>query len=167
MPARYFYDWEFIDDGSTIAPISVGIVSENGPEYYAVFDDAPWDRIHQHEWLMKNVVPHLPPEDQWKPRGQIRREVHWFLSPYSDGEFLGNVELWTWFGAYDHVCLAQLFGSMADYPRHLPMWSNDARQWHYQLGEPELPEQQGGLHDALEDARHLARIHAYLTKVAA
>lgn len=167
MPARYFLDWEFIEDGHTIDPISVGIVDDAGLEYYAVFEDAPWERIRENEWLTANVVPQLPFPDGWKPREQIRSDVKYFLSPFVDGEFRGNIELWTWFGAYDHLCLAQLFGSMADYPIHLPKWSNDARQWHYQLGEPDLPEQQSGLHDALEDARHLRRIHAHLTKVAA
>lgn len=33
---RYFYDTEFIDDGRTIELISIGMVSEDGREYYAV-----------------------------------------------------------------------------------------------------------------------------------
>lgn len=45
---RYFYDTEFIDDGRTIELISIGMVSEDGREYYAVstaFDPqqaGPW-----------------------------------------------------------------------------------------------------------------------------
>ena len=40
---RYFYDTEFIEDGQTIELVSIGIVGENGSEYYAVsmdFDSA-------------------------------------------------------------------------------------------------------------------------------
>ena len=32
---KYFYDTEFIDDGHTINLISIGIVAEDGHEYYA------------------------------------------------------------------------------------------------------------------------------------
>lgn len=47
---RYFYDTEFIEDGQTIELVSIGIVAEDGREYYAVstdFDPAranPWVR---------------------------------------------------------------------------------------------------------------------------
>ena len=33
---RYFYDTEFIEDGSTIELVSIGIVAEDGREFYAV-----------------------------------------------------------------------------------------------------------------------------------
>lgn len=58
---RFFYDLEFLEDGTTIELISIGIVSEGGDrEYYAVNSDMPVDQIKGHSWLMKNVWPHLP-----------------------------------------------------------------------------------------------------------
>ena len=33
---RYFYDCEFIEDGRTIDLVSIGVVAEDGREYYAV-----------------------------------------------------------------------------------------------------------------------------------
>src|SRR4051812_11038169 len=33
---KYFYDTEFLEDGQTIELISIGIVAEDGREYYAV-----------------------------------------------------------------------------------------------------------------------------------
>ena len=36
---RYFYDTEFIEDGTTIQLVSIGIVSKRGEEYYAVSTD--------------------------------------------------------------------------------------------------------------------------------
>ena len=45
---RYFYDCEFIEDGTTIELVSVGIVAEDGREFYAVSTDfdasaaGPW-----------------------------------------------------------------------------------------------------------------------------
>ena len=47
---RYFYDTEFIEDGTTIDLVSIGVVDEHGREFYAVsteFDPGkagPWVR---------------------------------------------------------------------------------------------------------------------------
>lgn len=60
---RYFYDTEFIDTGTTIDLISIGIVCDDGRKYAAVNADAPWERIRDDPWLMMNVVPHLPTID--------------------------------------------------------------------------------------------------------
>ena len=57
---KYFYDTEFLEDGKTIDLISIGIVAEDGCEYYAVNVDADWERIFGNTWLMRNVWPHLP-----------------------------------------------------------------------------------------------------------
>lgn len=60
MTISYCYDTEFLDDGSTIDLISIGIVCEDGREYYAVNSDMPRERISRDDWLCQNVVPHLP-----------------------------------------------------------------------------------------------------------
>jgi 3' exoribonuclease, RNase T-like len=56
-----YYDTEFLEDGSTIGLISIGMVTDDGREYYAVRDN-PWTirKAIQHEWLRANVVPSLP-----------------------------------------------------------------------------------------------------------
>ena len=47
---RFFYDTEFIEDGTTIDLVSIGVVDETGREFYAVssqFDERkaiPWVR---------------------------------------------------------------------------------------------------------------------------
>lgn len=68
---RYYYDCEFLEDGLTIDLISIGIVAEDGREYYAVNSDMPVDRIAVHDWLCKNVVPLLPLTDP----DDVRRQV--------------------------------------------------------------------------------------------
>lgn len=158
---RYWYDTEFLDDGITIELISIGIVAEDGREYYAVNADAPWDRISEHPWLARNVVPYLG--DQRTPRTCIRDQVTDFLRPLARGpQRRGTPELWGWFAARDHVVLAQIFGTMLESPPWLPMWTNDVRQEQQRLGDPELPEQSNGLHNALEDARHTRVRHQAL-----
>ncbi len=154
---KYFYDTEFLEDGTTIDLISIGIVAEDGREYYAVSEDMPVDRIRKHEWLMKNVFPHLPFSGDWKPKEQIAAEVKEFLLAST------APELWAWYCAYDHVVLAQLFGPMIDLPEGIPMYTHDLRAFVDYLPDSSLPKQSGGAHDALEDARWVKQAHAYAT----
>ncbi|XAO35508.1 DnaQ-like DNA polymerase III subunit [Gordonia phage Morgana] len=168
---KYFYDTEFLEDGVTIELISIGIVAEDGREYYAVNADMRVRRVQAHSWLMANVWPHLPTTtlgDGWatetldrehadvKPKWQIATEVATFLRAK------GTPELWAWYGAYDHVVLAQLFGRMIDLPHGIPMWTNDLRQEQHRLGATWMPPQPDGEHNALADARHLRTMHEYL-----
>ncbi|MET4095130.1 3'-5' exoribonuclease [Arthrobacter sp. UYCu712] len=157
---KCFYDTEFHDDGNTIDLISIAIVAEDGREYYAVNADADWARIAEHQWLMWNVVPQLPPMQDWKPKVQIRDEVAAFL--LHDG----HPELWADYAAYDHVALAQLFGTMLHFPTGIPMYTNDLRSLLRWYGIEALPSQKSGLHDALEDARHLRASFEYVMQLA-
>ncbi|MFJ4287992.1 3'-5' exoribonuclease domain-containing protein [Paenarthrobacter nicotinovorans] len=153
---KYFYDTEFLEDGDTIKLISIGIVAEDGREYYATSSDMPVERIRKHEWLMENVFPHLPFSGDWKPRTKIRDEVAAFLT-HTD-----KTELWGYYSAYDHVLLAQLFGTMMDLPEGIPMYTNDVRSLVDFTGITKLPRQKGVEHDALADARHVKVMHDYL-----
>ncbi len=187
---RYYYDCEFIEDGHTIDLISIGMVAEDGREYYAVASDAPWDRIKEHDWLVRNVLPSLPltgktsldsylknhpnsfprpgltfvdpdlTDSRVKPRQVIANEVRDFILATPEPS------LWAWYGAYDHVVLCQLWGCMIDLPEGVPMWTNDLKQEAERLGNPRVPEQAAGEHNALADARHnraIARFLATLT----
>lgn len=172
---KIYYDTEFLEDGHTIDLISIGMVADDGRELYLVNEaieiDPLYSRIGHHRWLMANVIPHLPlrerdpieqPHAQYPgrfyldqsdnrimPRRMIRNSVREFVLATPD------VELWAWYGAYDHVVLAQLFGRMIDLPKGVPMWTNDLRQEVARLGNPTLPDQPEGMHNALEDARFL------------
>lgn len=172
------YDTEFIEDGHTIDLISVGVVAEDGREYYAVNSDIDWwtadgsEKLHRrisgHNWLMTNVIPHLPlnskpsrGDNTWiwsldksstlvKPRWVIANEVREFILSVPDRE------LWAWYAAYDHVALAQLWGPMTRLPEGVPMWTNDLKQEVGRLGNPELPPMPGATeHNALDDAREV------------
>lgn len=55
---RYFYDTEFIEDGATITLVSIGIVAEDGREYYAVSTD--FDGARANHWVRENVLAKLP-----------------------------------------------------------------------------------------------------------
>lgn len=149
---KFWIDTEFIEDGHTIDLISIGIVREDGEEYYAEVDlpTETWDRIYSHEWLPTNVVPHL--DGNWKSRETIADEIRLFVGG-------GEPEFWAYCGAYDWVVLNQLYGAMVDHPRGWPFYCNDIAQYGMHLGinRRNFPKQHmgahGAEHNALADAR--------------
>lgn len=146
---RYFYDCEFIEDGRTIELISIGVVAEDGRQFYAVSTEFDPDRAGQ--WVRAQVLPKLPSpaSKAWRSRARIRDDLLEFLTA---GE--GRIELWAWVGAYDHVVLCQLWGPMTALPRSMPRYTRELRQ-HWELSDrPELPPAPDDAHDALADARH-------------
>ena len=154
---RYFYDCEFIEDGLTIDLVSIGIVAEDGREYYAVSTEFDPDRAIP--WVRRNVLSKLPPPSSPlnKSRQRIRDDILEFLVPRPGVE----PELWAWVAAYDHVALCQLWGSMTELPRALPRFTRELKQHWEDHGRPPLPKLPNDAHDALEDARHnLAKFDA-------
>jgi hypothetical protein len=177
----YCYDTEFLEDGKTIDLISIGIMCEDGREYYAVNSDMDVDRIRKDDWLMDNVVRSLPTHStgqvekrkgftatgwSWggldmrnshvKPKRVIANEVRDFLLAkvdFVETEVRNEPELWAHYGAYDHVALAQLWGKMIHKPRGIPMWTHDLMQLIEQLEDFQMPAQDGTAHNALDDAR--------------
>ncbi|AVZ39148.1 MULTISPECIES: polyadenylate-specific 3'-exoribonuclease AS [unclassified Dietzia] len=149
---RYFYDCEFIEDGTTIDLVSVGVVAEDGREFYAVSTE--FDPAKAGPWVRRNVLPKLPNPSSaaWRSRAAIRDELYDFVTAPASGP----VELWAWIGAYDHVAVCQLWGDMTELPAAMPRLTRDVRQLWELAGQPELPVHPGGAHDALGDARHAA-----------
>lgn len=156
---RYFYDTEFIDDGHTIELISIGVVAEDGREYYAISTEFNPERAGK--WVRANVLPKLPsPSSQlWRSRSQIRDELETFFD--IDGP--GSIELWAWVGAYDHVVLCQLWGPMTHLPPQIPRFTHELRQLWEDRGSPRMPPRSENAHDALVDARdQLTRYRAMM-----
>ena len=146
--ARYFYDCEFLEDGKTIELVSIGVVAEDGREFYAVSTE--FDPGKANPWVRRHVLDKLPsPADKaWRSRRAIRDDLHAFLSAPKL-----PIELWAWFAAYDHVVLAQLWGAMPDLPRDIPRLTREIRQHWEAAGSPAIPGPGSDRHDALADAR--------------
>ena len=174
---RYFYDTEFIEDGKTIELISIGIVAEDGREYYAVNRLVTWNRLAGSEfaWLRQNVWKHLPTRrghltldgssEFVKYRSVIASDILAFMGIDQKSDELPEIELWADYGAYDHVVLCQLWGKMADLPEGMPYRTNDIMQYADSLNikESELPEQDMATrHHALHDARHNLEVFRFL-----
>lgn len=146
--ARFFYDCEFIEDGTTIELISIGMVAEDGREFYAVSTEFNPDNAGV--WVRRHVLDKLPPPSSpaWRSRAKIRDELlEFLLAPGLP------VELWAWYAAYDHVALAQLWGAMPALPREIPKLTREIRQHWEMAGCPPIPDAGRDRHDALADAR--------------
>jgi hypothetical protein len=175
---RYYLDTEFIEDGSTVDLVSIGVVSEDGREYYA--QSAEFDHHKADEWVKEHVLkqlvmcPHGEPGQKgiaglyradkayhkkyghckfdtcpWRTREQIKQDILAFM----DSEQHGTPEIWGYYSAYDHIAFCQLFGKMIDLPDGYPMYTHDLIQWADMLGNPQLPLQEDSEHNALADAR--------------
>lgn len=159
---KYFYDFEFFED--TMEIISIGIVCEDGRDLYIINANAPWHAILKHEWLAKNVVPHLPmvqgragvvtadPNNvDVMAYGEMAEWVkHFFLAPNEP------IELWGYYAAYDHVLLTKLLGGMNKQPKAFPWMTMDVQQLAVDFGmEHALPSTLDGTytHRAIDDAR--------------
>lgn len=223
---KYWFDTEFIDDGKTIELISIGIVAEDGREYYAINLDC--DLSKASEWVQENVISKLPPKQVnfedwsasprikqesrlWKEKSLIRGEVAEFLGAdcfmtplnpvgwnrflydfyakcpewlekvlkeipglkprtYFKGSYKLNPnkpkpEIWAYYADYDWVAFCQLFGTMMDLPQGFPMYCRDIKQECDRLGNPMLPEQGEGEHNALQDAQWNKKVWEFLQGV--
>lgn len=150
---KFFLDTEFIERGREhpMELISIGVVAEDGSEFYEVLCD--WEPDHASEWVKENVLPHLGTRHRTSP-ATVAQELRLFCGD--------SPELWGYFCDYDWVVLCQLFGTMMDLPPTWPMFCLDVKQLAVSLGNPRLPKQESGAHNALADARHIKRMHEFL-----
>lgn len=149
---KYWFDTEFIDNGSTIDLISIGIVSEDGRLYYAESNEfIPGNAC---EWVKKNVLAIL--EGPKKSREQIRNDIETFVGDDAHPVF------WTYYGSYDWVAFCQLWGTMLSLPAIWPNLCMDIKQLAVTFGNPLLPEQETVRHNALNDAVWTRDAHQWL-----
>lgn len=144
---RYFFDTEFMEDGVTIKPLSLGIVAEDGRELYATLIDV--DHGNANSFVREHVIPNLAPHDSIRTtRPKLAKLLQVFVE---HGQY--RPEFWTYYGAYDWIVMCQLFGTMMQLPRSWPMFSMDVKQLAVSMGDPKLPKQTNVEHNALDDAK--------------
>jgi hypothetical protein len=144
---NYFLDTEFEEDGHTIMPISIGIVSQRGTELYIeiAFDE---ERAEKNAFVRRFVLPRLT----WRREDRLSR-VDARLKIQS---FIGRTrpKFWAYYASYDWVLFSQLFGTMLRLPTGWPCMCMDLQQWWLQLGKPSCkPPPSTDEHSAIADAR--------------
>ncbi len=144
MDNRVWFDTEFIDNGTTIDLISIGLVRADNETYYAEAKEC--DLSKACDWVKKNVLSKLT--GVTKPRDEIAHDIV---------QFAGRApEFWAYYAAYDWVGLCQLYGRMIDVPNHWPHYVRDFKVLagvHYMMPKT-LKE-----HNALADAVQLKKEH--------
>lgn len=152
---KYFIDTEFIESGPGVAIdlLSIGIVCEDGREFYA--ESVSANLAMASTWVQDNVLPHLTGEKQ-------------LLGPIGDSikKFVGTdkPEFWGYYADYDWVVFCQIFGAMINLPKGWPMYCRDIKQLCDSLGNPVLPKQPNKAHHALNDARWNKTAYEFLAE---
>jgi hypothetical protein len=150
---KIWFDTEFIEDGRSIDLISIGMVREDGGQFYG--ENYACDMTRADDWVRENVFPHLRRGDTLMTRFELAAHIR---------EFVGEKpEFWAYYADYDWVALCQLYGRMIDLPKGWPMYCRDIKQLCDSLGNPKLPEQGKGEHDALADALWNRKAYEFLT----
>ena len=155
---NFFLDTEFAETGGekrpTIDLISIGIVAEDGREFYAESEE--FDLANCDDWVKKHVVAKLGPANERMSRVELRNRLLSFLGK--------EPVIWAYYPSYDWVAFCWLFGKMIDLPKGYPMFPMDLQQWWVQLGRPPgvKPPDPTDAHNALADARWTRDLHANL-----
>jgi hypothetical protein len=155
---RYWFDTEFYEHDDKIDLISIGLVAEDDRELYLQCYEA--DYQHLTPWLLDNVWSKLTlckreakPHPQcdiscpWLSRTAIAARIKKYIAEDERPEF------WGYYADYDWVIFCQIFSGMLALPKNYPMYCRDLKQFVDQLGNPRLPKQTAGEHNALWDAR--------------
>lgn len=151
---KYYFDTEFIEYPCTIDLISIGIICEDGRSLYMVSKD--FDENKASEWVKKNVLSQIDFNNQpIYSNKQIKEQILIFIGR-------DIPEFWAYYADYDWVVFCWLFGSMINLPKGWPMYCKDIKQLADSLGNPTLPEQEKGHHNALEDAKWNKLAHEFL-----
>lgn len=150
---KIWFDTEFIEDGKTIALLSIGMIREDGETYYAEIAEA--DLSKADGWMRENVIPHLT--GVTTSRSTVADDIVAFA-----GE---NPEFWAYYADYDWVALCQLYGRMIDLPKGWPMFCRDVQQVRVEKGVKDLPPQTSTEHHALADAMWTKEAHEFLLGV--
>lgn len=158
---KYFIDTEFIEGFHKplfgkrrhfIDLISIGIVSEDGREYYAISNEYRYKDADK--WVQDNVIlpmyidrVHGDARNRWdvhnfhhafgKSNEQIANDIQSFCLDYQskdngDGSITitipGSPEFYAYYADYDWVVFCSLFGRMIDLPKEFPMYCKDLKQ---------------------------------------
>lgn len=156
---KYFLDQEFIEGFHKpilgkkrhfIDLISIGIVCEDGREYYAISNE--FNPKDADSWVRHNVISKLESKSThrsglitptmrqsgpiWKSNEEIKNDLLTFFGykiEYTDYgakllSFDKDIQVYGYYADYDWVLLCSLFGRMIDLPTGFPMYCRDLKQ---------------------------------------
>jgi len=107
---RIYFDTEFTGLHKDTTLISIGMIDEDGREYYAELCD--YDREQCDEWIEENVLNNLK-GGNFITKDELKNELTEWLSEYED------VEIWSDCLSYDWVLFNDIFGGAFDIPKNV------------------------------------------------
>src|SRR3954470_2525348 len=103
---KYWMDTEFIERPYTIDLISIGLVAEDGREFYAESSEVDWSKASH--WTRQIVRPLL------QGGGMSQEEIGYGVRRFMDHD--NNPVFWGYYPAFDWVAFTWLFGGVSDLP---------------------------------------------------
>jgi hypothetical protein len=188
---RFFYDCEFYEHDWSVELISIGISnSDKSRTLYLENKDFNWYNLgllaqsrtatrremETPRWLIDNVYPHIIYRDGKNGSvvegdNHIRGAVSINYMAQMIQEFVGGPSakprFYGWYSAYDHFCLANIFGRMIDLPGNFPMYTRDLKQMADETDMFEkvnYPPKPDVVHNALGDAMWNADMYDAIMK---
>jgi hypothetical protein len=142
-----FLDCEFVDLGSRVELISIGIAPETvgDPEFYREFLGIGYVLAQKDPWLKENVVPHLGTVDKIN-----NKKLEEDLLNYIGEE---EIQFWAYNASYDWVCFCGIFGNLMNLPDNINSCCFDLKQYQHFLRGPVFNQEQKIKHHALGDAK--------------
>lgn len=107
---KIFFDTEFTGLHQNTTLISIGIVDENGREFYAELND--YDKDQLDPWISENVIDNLTGQNTIDSESLKSQLVTW-LKTYDE------VEVWSDCLAYDWVLFDAIFGGAFNKPKNV------------------------------------------------
>ena len=153
---NYYLDTEFIENGNKppIQLLSIGMVSDDGREFYAVVDKLDVDFSHVTPWINEHVIALIDYTNTMRLE-EIKSALIEFMQP--------PVSIWGYYCDYDWVAFCGIFGKMIDLPDEFPKFCMDIKQLAVMLGNPTMPISRDLIeHHALGDARQIKFRHDWL-----
>jgi len=110
---KLFFDTEFTGLHQKTTLLSIGIVDENGREFYRELDD--YDQSQINDWLKDNVIAKFKNEGSVN-MGMLKEDLLEWLKVYDYGE---KIEVWSDCLAYDWVLFCEIFGGAFEVPKNI------------------------------------------------
>jgi hypothetical protein len=105
---RIFLDTEFTGLHQNTTLISIGMITEDGREFYRELND--YDKSQLDDWLKDNAISNLEGINPINTE-QLRKDIEDFLSCYD------KVEIWSDCLSYDWVLFNQIWGHAFNLPK--------------------------------------------------
>ena len=163
---KVFLDTEFTGLHQHTTLISLGLVAENGEEFYAEFTD--YDKAQVNDWITENVINNLVGEAGGAVVGDkffIRAKLSEWLAQFD------KVEIWSDCLSYDWVLFNQIFGHAFNIPSNVYYIPFDiCTLFMVALVDPDINREffcgiDGKKHNALHDAKVIGKCYDILTHI--